>query len=131
MKIEQINIKPPTKFDLSFVDMFYLPAIEDFIRWRKDELHKPFKTERGIHRLYNRLMQFSKGEQDRLQMVVLQSEEKEWVDVYQLIPEYEQRLNDNRQRAVFGDTIIGDKQTSRKDKNGTAMLIQIARKVLQ
>jgi hypothetical protein len=76
-------------------------------------------------------MQFSKGEQDRLQMIILQSQEKEWVDVYQLIPEYEQRLNDNRQRAVFGDTIIGDKQTSRKDKNGTAMLIQIARKVLQ
>ena len=60
MKIKQLKDSPPCKFDLSFADMFIRPALEEFIRWRKTELKKPFKTPRGIHRLYNRLVDFSR-----------------------------------------------------------------------
>jgi hypothetical protein len=131
MKIKQLKDSLPCKFDLSFADMFIRPAMEEFIRWRKTELKKPFKTPRGIHRLYNRLVDFSRGEQDRLQMVVLQSEEKEWTDVYELTNEYEQRLNSNRQGAIYGDATSGNKSTSRKDQSATSQLITLARKVLQ
>jgi hypothetical protein len=74
---------------------------------------------------------FSRGEQDRLQMVILQSEEKEWTDVYELINEYEQRLNESRQGAIYGDATSGNKSTSRKDQSATSQLITLARKVLQ
>ena len=53
-------------------------------------------------------------------MVILQSEEKEWTDVYELINEYEQRLNESRQGAIYGDATSGNKALPEKTKRNFA-----------
>ena len=102
---------PLSKYDLSFVDIFYRYEMERFIIWRKNTLKKPYKTDVGIHRLYNRLVEFAKGDTKRLHLIIQQSIDKEWVDVYNLTREYEQGINiqcterQQQYQREFADTI--------------------------
>lgn len=75
-------IVPKKEFDLSFVSDEILPLVEEFIRYRKHDLKKQFKTERGISLFYKTLMKLSNGNPEKAKKLVDYAKDHEWQTVY-------------------------------------------------
>lgn len=90
---EKDLIKKNTKkkdFDLSFVDIVFLPIVRDFIEYRK-ELKKPFKTDTGIKQFYKELVTLSGNNYQKAQKLVDHAKGKEWLRVYEIKNESNKR----------------------------------------
>lgn len=78
--------KPPRKvkkeFDLSFVDVVYLSLVKEFIDYRRTDIKKPYKTERGIKQFYNELLKLSKNNYTKAKELVDYAKGKEWQTIY-------------------------------------------------
>lgn len=87
----------------------------DFFNYRKKDIKKPIKTQRGLDRLINRLKAFS-GENIALaKQICDQSKDYEWQDIFELKgkpesaePKENLRAQEQKRRA-FLDSLIGDK----------------------
>ncbi len=69
-------------FDLSFVDIAFLSIVKDFIQYRKSDLKKPFKTERGVKMFYNELLKLSGNNLQKAKQLAEYAKGKEWQTVY-------------------------------------------------
>ncbi len=71
-------------FDLSFVDVAFVSIVKDFIQYRKSDLKKPFKTERGVKMFYNELLKLSKNNLQKAKQLAEYAKGKEWQTVYKI-----------------------------------------------
>lgn len=74
--------KASKDFDLSFVSELHLFLIQSFMDYRRNDLKKPFKTERGVKMFYRQLMNLSGGDMDKANHLVEQAMDNEWQNVY-------------------------------------------------
>ena len=80
-KTKQNNKK--SDFDLSFVDIVFLPIVKDFIEYRK-QIKKPYKTQQGIKTFYNELTKLSRNNFQKAKELVEYAKGKEWQTVYEI-----------------------------------------------
>jgi hypothetical protein len=74
--------KPTKNFDLDFVETAFSDLVREFIRYRKQDIKKPFKTERGVKVFYNQLLSLSNNNLSSAQALVKHAKDKEWQTVY-------------------------------------------------
>ncbi len=72
----------PKGFDLSFVSIEFKPLVDEFIRYRKQDLNLPFKTVRGILTFYNELQKLSNGSYETAKELIDHAIKREWRSVY-------------------------------------------------
>lgn len=70
------------EFDLSFVSTPMRPLVLEFIRYRRQDIKKPFKTERGVVTFYNKLIELSNNNYTKAKELVEHAKGKEWQSVY-------------------------------------------------
>ena len=93
------NIKNTKKeFDLSFVDVVFMPLVKDFIQYRK-EIKKAYKTERGVKQFYNELRKLSNGNYQTAKKLVEHAKGKEWQTVYPIKHEENKRYTGRKNHA--------------------------------
>jgi len=87
----------------------------DFFNYRKKDIKKPIKTQRGLDRLINRLKAFSGENVALAKQICDQSKDYEWQDIFELKgkpesvePKENLRAQEQKRRA-FLDSLIGDK----------------------
>ena len=80
-KTKQNNKK--SDFDLSFVDIVFLPIVKDFIEYRK-QIKKPYKTEQGVKMFYNELVKLSGNNLQKAKQLTEYAKGKEWQTVYEI-----------------------------------------------
>lgn len=68
--------------DLSFVNDGFRDLVLEFIRYRKKDIKKPFKTNRGVVTFYNNLMELSNCEYLKAKELIEYAKGKEWQTVY-------------------------------------------------
>lgn len=90
------NIKK--EFDLSFVDVVFMPLVRDFIQYRK-EIKKAYKTERGVKQFYNELRKLSNGNYQTAKKLVEHAKGKEWQTVYPIKHEENKRYTGRKNHA--------------------------------
>lgn len=91
--------------------------VVDFFNYRKKDLKKPIKTQRGLDRLVNRLKTFSKNSPAVAKLICEQSKDHEWQDIFELkeqnnlaqTAQADKRILEERKRRAFLDTIMGDR----------------------
>lgn len=69
-------------FDLAFVDESFLSLVEAFAEYRRKDLKKPFKTERGVKMFYNELVRLSGTSVAKASELVESAMDNEWQSVY-------------------------------------------------
>lgn len=79
--------KEKKDFDLSFVDIVFLPIVKDFIEYRK-QIKKPYKTEQGVKTFYNEVVKLSGNNFQKAKKLAEHAKGKEWQTVYE-IKDYE------------------------------------------
>lgn len=93
-------------FDLSFVPTIYKPLIEEFIRYRKQDLKKPFKTSNAVKIFFENLRKESNNNISKAKDLVDYAKGREWMTVFPIpkkqkaqekfrnesIPEYDNKL---------------------------------------
>lgn len=79
--------KEKIDFDLSFVDIVFLPIVRDFIEYRK-RIKKPYKTEQGVKTFYNEVIKLSGNNFQKAKKLAEHAKGKEWQTVYE-IKDYE------------------------------------------
>lgn len=79
-KTKQVSINKG--FDLDFVSEVLKPLVLEFIRYRKQDLRRPFKTIRGVEQFYLELVKISGDNFSTAQDLVKQAINKEWRTVY-------------------------------------------------
>ena len=87
----------------------------DSFNYRKKDLKKPIKTQRGLDRLISRLKAFSNENIDIAKAICEQSKDHEWQDIFELksgpaLPQPKENiLAQEQKRRAFLDSLIGDK----------------------
>ena len=87
----------------------------DFFNYRKKDIKKPIKTQRGLDRLINRLKAFSGENVALAKQICDQSKDHEWQDIFELkgkpasAEPKENLLAQEQKRRAFLDSLIGDK----------------------
>lgn len=89
-KLNQTKQNKKIDFDLSFVDIVFIPIVKDFIQYRK-QIKKPYKTERGVQMFYNELKKLSGNNYQKALRLVEYAKGKEWQTVYQIKDENNKR----------------------------------------
>jgi len=79
-KTKLISIKK--EIDLNFVSENYKPLVEEFIRYRRQDLKKPFTTPRGIKSFYEDLKKLSGDDIAKARELVNYAKNKEWQNVF-------------------------------------------------
>ncbi len=92
------NINTKKEFDLSFVDVVFMPLVKDFIQYRK-EIKKAYKTERGVKQFYNELRKLSNGNYQTAKKLVEHAKGKEWLTVYEIKNETNKRYTGRKNHA--------------------------------
>lgn len=94
----------------------FADIVIDFFNYRKKDLKKPIKTQRGLDRLISRLKAFSNENIDIAKAICEQSKDHEWQDIFELknkpaiLPQAKENLKAQEQkRRAFLDSLIGDK----------------------
>ena len=82
-KLNKTKQNKKVDFDLSFVDIVFIPIVKDFIQYRK-QIKKPYKTERGVQMFYNELKKLSGNNYQKALRLVEHAKGKEWQTVYQI-----------------------------------------------
>ncbi len=80
---KQNKTKQNKDFDLSFVDIVFLPIVKDFIEYRK-QIKKPYKTQQGVNTFYNELTKLSRNNFQKAKELVEYAKGKEWQTVYEI-----------------------------------------------
>jgi hypothetical protein len=70
------------EIDINFVPSIYKPLVEEFIRYRKQDLKKPFTTQRGIKSFYDELKKLSGDNITKAKELVDHAKNKEWQNVF-------------------------------------------------
>ena len=70
------------EIDLNFVSENYKPLVEEFIRYRRQDLKKPFSTPRGIKSFYEDLKKISGDDIAKARELVNHAKNKEWQNVF-------------------------------------------------
>lgn len=70
------------EIDLNFVPAIYKPLVEEFIRYRKQDLKKPFTTQRGIKSFFEELKKLSGDNLTKATELVNHAKNKEWKTVF-------------------------------------------------
>lgn len=94
--------------------------VVDFFNYRKKDLKKPIKTQRGLDRLISRLKTFSNNSPALAKLICEQSKDHEWQDIFELKAQGQDKLLakldedkrwlEEKKRRAFLDTIMGDKK---------------------
>lgn len=79
-KTKQVSIKK--EMDLSFVPTIYKPLIEEFIRYRKQDLKKPFKTANAVKIFFENLRKESNNNISKAKELVDYAKGREWMTVF-------------------------------------------------
>lgn len=74
--------KSKKEFDLSFVSTPFKDLVREFIRYRRQDIKKPFKTERGVVTFYNKLIELSNNNYTKAKELVDHAKGREWQSVY-------------------------------------------------
>jgi hypothetical protein len=90
--------------------------VVDFFNYRKKDLKKPIKTQRGLDRLISRLQGLSGNNVARAKAICEQSKDHEWQDVFELKaapvavkPNKDEQDRQEQKRRAFLDSLIGGK----------------------
>lgn len=70
------------EFDLSYVSTPLKELVREFIRYRRQDINKPFKTDRGVKTFYNKLVELSNNNYSKAKELVEHAKGKEWQSVY-------------------------------------------------
>lgn len=70
------------EIDLNFIPAIYKPLVDEFIRYRKQDLKKPFTTQRGIKSFFEELKKLSDGNIVKATELVNHAKNKEWKTVF-------------------------------------------------
>jgi hypothetical protein len=74
----------PQGASLDYIEPEFLELVKDFIQYRKSELNKPFKTERGIKQFYNNLRMLARDNLQEAKKLIEHAKNNEWLKVYPL-----------------------------------------------
>lgn len=90
--------------------------VVDFFNYRKKDLKKPIKTQRGLDRLISRLQGLSGNNVAKAKAICEQSKDHEWQDVFELKagpvevkPNKDEQDRQEQKRRAFLDSLIGGK----------------------
>ena len=76
------NKKSKKEFDLSYVSLALKPLVTEFIRYRKQDIKKPFKTDKGVKTFYNQLLKLSNNNLTKAKELVEHAKGREWQSVF-------------------------------------------------
>lgn len=72
------------KFNLDFVQKSFLPLVNEFIRYRRQDLKQPYKTAQGIKQFYNNLVKLSGNDPQAAKKIIEYAQGREWLTVYEI-----------------------------------------------
>lgn len=87
------NKKNKKDFDLSDISTPMKPMVIEFIRYRKQDIKKPFKTDRGVKTFYNQLLKLSNNNVTKAKELIDHAKDKEWQTVYPIKKDVQPQTN--------------------------------------